>query len=156
MNHIKLIKKYREEINNHVENFVKTFDEEYSTVMGDEFYVYLDENLICWTLICDDEGAIAFEENFRKHFPIAKNFDVFTLSILHEIGHLETEDEMIDDTQYRNSEKITNEEYFKLHNERIATEWAGDWLEENYSIAKNFENKLHKLLNEFYKAVITE
>ena len=49
---------------------------------------------------------------------------------MHELGHLETEWDVVDDTKERNT--ITdNETYFDLYNERIATDWAGEYLTEN-------------------------
>ena len=55
---------------------------------------------------------------------------------MHEVGHLETEWEMNDDPV---PVGISNEEYYNLHDEFIATDWAGEWLEENYDRAKNFD-----------------
>jgi hypothetical protein len=69
---------------------------------------------------------------------------------LHEVGHLETENEMEDDVDIRNNEIMTNEEYFNLFNERIATDWAGYWIEKNFQKAINLDDTFRNALNNLY------
>ena len=128
---------YLNSINALVNKFVREIDEDYSAQLGTDFQALYDDDCITWTAIYSERGGEAFRNDFVKRFPIACDFDTFTLSILHEIGHLETEDEMVDDTSKRNR-PMTNEQYFRLHNEYIATEWAGYWLEDNLATARKW------------------
>ena len=138
-----------EKINETVKEFVKSIDEEYDCRMGLDFMACLDENVVVWSLLCTETSSKAFYDNFVSRFPKAKGLSFFTLSILHEVGHLETEWEMEDDVEIRNS-KMTNEEYFNLFNEIIATDWAGSWIENNFQKAINLDDIFRNVLNNFY------
>ncbi len=98
-----------------------------------------------------------FTIDFRKRCKIAKGFTGITLALLHELGHFETNSDCEElfpdwDREKANEEvskkyKPTNDlanankEYFTWPDERMATEWAMDWLSvpENRKIAKAFE-----------------
>lgn len=127
-----------------LDDFVKEFDEEYVVVMGSDFQADNIEETIYYAIAMMDEGAKSFRANFEKRFPVAKDFDIFTLSFLHELGHLETEWDMVDDTKERNKIKgeKDSEKYYALHNERIATDWAGEYLNDHYFTAKALEEKV--------------
>lgn len=142
-----------ENINKIVENFIHQIDKEYNCELGSDFCVYLDKQLIHWSILCQDETAKAFYQNFILRFPQAKELSIFTLSILHEVGHLETENEMIDDTNI-NTDSLTNEKYFALYNEKIATDWAGEWIEQNYNKAINFNKIIEQTLQKGYTELI--
>lgn len=143
------------ELNEIIKKFVQTFDEDYSAEIGADFAADLDNNSVVWTLIYSEDGGKAFYSDFCNRYPPAKNYSFFLLSLLHEIGHLETEDEMIDDTDIRNTD-LSNEEYFNLFNERLATDWAGEWIEENLTLAKQIDSKISFLLNNFYKVALAD
>lgn len=144
------IKPYIKKINNVINTFIKTsINEEYQAFMGSNFCAHLDDNKIEWTLLYADEDGKAFYDNFVSRFPIANKLGLFTVSVLHEIGHFETEDEIEDDTDLRNLE-LTNEEYFNLFNERIATEWAGNWIMENTNLATAFDREVYNAIFEMY------
>ena len=148
----KTLDMYLEDINALVNTFLVTeIDDDYCAVMGTDFEARNDENCIVWSAIYSDRGGEAFRNDFIKRFPVAKDLDTFTLSVLHEIGHLETEDEMVDDTKQRNRKNLTNEQYFRLHNEYIATEWAGYWLEDNLATAKRWNAKFLKAFRTMVK-----
>ena len=137
-------------INDAVAAIVHLFDEEYDARMGADFGACLDENIIEWSVLAPEGCGKEFYEDFCHRFPVAWGFDLFTLSILHEVGHFETEWEMIDDTPQRNK-KLTNQEYFALYNERIATDWAGEWIECNIDLALDIDNRIKKILKKFYE-----
>lgn len=145
--------KWIDTINSVVSDFCKSIDEEYESRMGCDFCAVLNENTIEWSLIYAEKAGQSFYENFVSRYPVAKELSFFTVSILHEIGHFETEWEMIDDTEIRNRE-LTNEQYYDLFNERIATDWAGEWIENNYSAARCIDKKFTEILNKFYKEVL--
>lgn len=149
------MKKELETINRAVSAFVKSIDEEYDARMGIDFGACMDENIVEWSLIVPEGGGKEFYENFCTRFPVAWGFDLFTLSILHEVGHLETEWEMVDDTKIRNRKGLTNTEYFNLFNERIATDWAGEWIENNIKLALDIDKIFKKMLKKFYEITLS-
>ena len=111
-------------------DFVQMFDEEYSVALQPKFEANLDTEVIGYAVAVPASATEAFVTDFLKRFPCCSCFDSFTLSFMHELGHLETEWDIVDDTEERNT--ITdNETYFNLYNERIATDWAGEYLTEN-------------------------
>ena len=141
-------------INEVVRDFVKSINEEYDCRMGIEFCVYLEENMIEWSILYVENGGEAFYENFISRFPKARGFNLFTLSVLHEIGHLETEWDMEDETYLRNTDIMDDETYFNLHDERIATDWAGEWIEDNFDEAFAIDDKFNEILSSFFEKVL--
>ena len=144
------IKRLMWSINTELNHLLTFFDDEYSAKMGTDFEADLDEKILYWSLLCGEKDGDAFYSNFCKLFPFVKDYNLFTLAVFHEIGHIETEDEMIDDTDIRNTE-LSNEEYFNLFNEKIATEWAGNFISTHAMFTKHFDNKFTELLKKFYE-----
>ena len=103
-----------------------------------------------------DISAKIFRAYWTKKSPILKGFSDITITLLHELGHLETtekvrpnfsinyREEVIEEltNKYRDY-TILNHYYFALPDEKSATEWAIEWLSnaENRKIAKAFEKK---------------
>ena len=85
-----------------------------------------------------------FRKDFTQRYSVAKGFADVTLTILHECGHWKTQDQ-IDIWNY--GKKVArcknNKDYFLMKEERIATDWAIQWLyePENRKLAKEFERK---------------
>lgn len=144
-----------ERINTEIRDFIKTIDEEYDCRMGTDFTCYLDESVIEWSVLCPEKCGQSFYENFISRYPKANGFNLFTLSLLHEVGHLETEGEMIDDTRIR-KRTLTDEDYFNLFNEMIATDWAGRWIEKNFKKAVALDKQFTKTLKEFYAEALDD
>lgn len=102
-------------------------------------------------------GSVEFNRNIRLRSEIVKGFSDLTLSLLHELGHNETVDELPFDYDRQKAEKkirkycgddvrMLNMMYFSLPDEYAATQWAIDWLsdEENRKRAKAFEKAFFK------------
>lgn len=147
------IKKLNWKLNTELNYLLTFFDEEYTVKMGTDFEVDLDEKILYWSILYTEKSGDAFYKNFCKKFPFVKDFSLFTLAVFHEIGHIETEDEMEDDTDLRNTE-LSNEEYFNLHNEKIATEWAGNYINEHLMFTKYFDDKFTTILKNFYQSIL--
>lgn len=132
-------------------DFVRSFDEEYSVELGSDFEAVDDEKIV-YAIAMIDEEARNFAENFVARFPACAVFDIFTLSFMHELGHLETAWDMVDDVAQRNKlRKMTDKKkacalYYRLHNERIATDWAGEYLTAHLGEMVGFEKKILGLL----------
>ena len=106
-----------------------------------------------------NENAKIFRRCWSLKAPILKGFSDITISLLHELGHLETNDEirktfhlfvrelaMIGIQSKAESIEEANVMYFLLPDEKMATEWAIQWLsvKENRKLAKKFEKKFFK------------
>lgn len=105
----------------------------------------------------NDEGQREFRRNITMRDASLRGFSDVTLSLLHELGHFETEDDVPfgydrfkAQKQYRKwcGDDIVkiNMMYFSLPDEWLATQWAIDWLsdEENRKRAKQFERDFFK------------
>ena len=111
-------------------DFVQMFDEEYSVALQPDFEANLDTEVIGYAIAVPKTATEAFVADFVERFPSCKCFDSFTLSFMHELGHLETECDIVDDTEERNA--ITdNKTYLDLYTARIAPDWAGEYLTEH-------------------------
>jgi len=102
-------------------------------------------------------GSKQFREHFVMEFPSARGFSHITLSLLHELGHHATAEDMLNLENYDRAKIIEylekslpkhyiNYAYFLLPDETLATNWAIEWLKDpnNRKIAKAFEKKLFK------------
>jgi hypothetical protein len=147
-----MLDRFLEEINEVVNEIVKYFDEEYSAYLSDEFSADIVNDKVAYSLLVEPISNEEFRNDFVSRFVVADKYSDFLLSLLHEIGHLETVNDMIDDIEKRG--KITdNEKYFNLFNERIATDWAGFWLEDNEVLAKRFDAQIEERLFNLYSQI---
>ena len=104
----------------------------------------------------NDEGAKLFRSHWTVKNPMLKGFANITLVLLHELGHLETTDEIRSTFSYFDREMTLiklnqqyqdytslNNAYFDMPDESAATNWGIKWLSnpENRKIAKAFEKK---------------
>jgi hypothetical protein len=133
-------------------DFVRTFDEEYTVALSGDFMADNIEECIYYAPMSPAESGEAFRQNFIKRFPVCKAFSLFMLSFMHELGHLETEWDMVDDTDERNATK-DNETYFALHNEKIATDWAGEYLTDHFSEMVEFDRELLEILGDIWASI---
>jgi hypothetical protein len=127
-----------------VNRFIWTINEEYIASEGECFEAEMFEDTIVYNP--HDNARDEFTEDFIERYPIAESLEPFTMALLHEVGHLETEDEIIDDTDERNAIEDIHE-YLNLFNERIATDWAGWYIEENFETVVQFNNTIKEILN---------
>lgn len=135
-----------------------SFDDCY--IDHEELTIYMDREIFKDYNSCyDGKGSRQFMSNFVSRFPYGKGFSHVTLTLLHELGHLECikEDCHYDDALDKRMEfldiikthvpkKYQNLLYFLLPEEQHATNWAGEWLRnpENRKKAKAFEKEFFK------------
>lgn len=96
-------------------------------------------------------GHKQFAQDFFARCPMGRGFASITITILHEIGHMNAQQdfegynriEAIRELKNNFSRETINFEYFKLPDEKAATDWAIEWLShpENRRKAKEFEKK---------------
>lgn len=105
-----------------------------------------------------DDGTKIFRAYWTHKCPMLKGFSDVTLALLHELGHLETIDELhengyskfermetllyISDSGKGNT-TLQNFMYFNMTDEKAATYWAIEWLSdpEHRKLAKKFEKQ---------------
>lgn len=91
-----------------------------------------------------DYDDYTFRKDFTQRYSVAKGFANPTLTILHECGHWNTREQINVFTYCRRRARCkTSAEYYLMKEERIATDWAIQWLyePENRKLAKEFERK---------------
>lgn len=103
-----------------------------------------------------DKGMKYFRAHWTAKSPMLKGFADVTITLLHEIGHVETDAEIRKTFDYGmrmlawaaidaryDSIKEKNEQYFEMPDEKTASEWGIEWLSnpKNRKIAKRFEKK---------------
>ena len=103
-----------------------------------------------------EDSSKLFRACWTQIFPRFKGFADITISLLHELGHLETHNkiretysvedrifDLIDIEGTAKSKEMANAMYFMLPDEKAATEWANEWLSnpEHRKLAKAFEKK---------------
>ena len=96
-------------------------------------------------------GHKQFAQDFFARCPMGRGFASVTIAILHEIGHMNAQQdfngynriEAIEELEKNFPRETINFEYFKLPDEKAATDWAIEWLShpENRRKAKEFEKK---------------
>ena len=98
---------------------------------------------------------ILFRRDFVNRCRLAQGFADVTLSLLHELGHMHSEQPQ-DDEEYElmcwsnmlNSKTLeeVNLKHFAMPNEVNATDWAIEWLQdpEHRKLAKAFEKEFFK------------
>lgn len=97
------------------------------------------------------KGSKQFAQDFFARCPMGRGFASVTITILHEIGHMNAQQkfegynriEAIRELEKNFPRETINFEYFKLPDEKAATDWAIEWLShpENRKKAKEFEKK---------------
>lgn len=96
-------------------------------------------------------GHKQFAQDFFARCPMGRGFASITITILHEIGHMNAQQDFEGYNRIEAIRKLKNNfpretinfEYFKLPDEKAATDWAIEWLShpENRRKAKEFEKK---------------
>ena len=103
------------------------------------------------------KGHKQFAQDFFARCPMGRGFASITITILHEIGHMNAQQdfegysriEAIRELKNNFPRETINFEYFKLPDEKAATDWAIEWLShpENRKKAKEFEKKFFACFN---------
>jgi hypothetical protein len=150
------------EINDIINEFLEPF--ELTAELGTDFDYCYFEDKIHYALAVGDVSSKLFLENAAARFPDIQA-DVFLWSLLHEVGHSETLDDLEDGVEELCME--TKEEldahvedwsiesryqiYFNCPDEKAATDWAGNYMMENPEEIAAFWNTLQPALINFYK-----
>jgi len=135
-------------------DFIKTINSDYK-VLKDKYEFTSDwEEGKVWVCFTENkEDDTLFMDYIKETYKI--EIDTFLMSLLHEIGHLETETEELSDSRaielfmlevaYDNG-AITKKEYFdryfKIECESLATEWGIEYYKSHQEQCKELAKKL--------------
>lgn len=139
-----------------INEFLKPF--ECTARMGTDFCYLYHKNLIFYSIVWMNNGAEDFLNSVLRLEPEIEA-DIFLWSLLHEVGHHETYDEIsdeendyCDDTKKKIEEgELPNELYYDMIDERLATEWAVEYANTHKEELKAFWEKLQPAIMDFYK-----
>lgn len=151
------------EIDNILNKFLVENDFDCYAELGEDFAYYDAKSLITYALIIPVDNDKWFFE-YATSLGLKYDCGNFILSFFHEIGHSETlhllEDEEEEEI-WKVKNNLTFEEfekskekaniYFDLPDEKLATQWAVDYINENVGKVRELSNKLEIAVNGFYK-----
>ena len=138
-----------------IKAFVKTIDSEIRVKLSnDEFYCRIDEKYINVPFTSDEEGDRLMCEFVLDKFGVSMH--PFLLGLCHEIGHIKTYNEELDDERsvlYYMLQLNFKEEnyedysrmYFSIPSEFAATEWAVKFYLANKEFCDNFVRQMEAL-----------
>jgi len=137
-------------------DFVNEIDEFEDVQMGVEFFCYPTTNEIFISLVASENAVEEFMTTLLERTNV-RDISEFTWSLLHEVGHCETWGVMTKRTtnHCRNVKrkimqgKQPSVNYYYLTDERIATDWAIKFVENNYEMVKKFDKRILKYLKKF-------
>lgn len=153
-----------------IDNILNTFLQPYDckVELGLDFAYFYTTNTIMYSFVVS-ENMNDFFLDFVHSLNPKLHCDIFLLSFCHELGHEETLDELSDEESHfceeekrqinidyqqaktkEEKRKIANR-YFNLIDERLATEWAINYIMNNQEIITNLWNKLQPAIMNVYK-----
>lgn len=155
--------KLMEKLNDCVDDFFNELGYgEITSSLEDEFAYYPETEEITYTLFDIAYFDLGFQKYIQTNYPNCPTISIFTLSLLHELGHHITRDSLNPvewlyssfEKKAFHSKKANNMEdaiamqmkYCNLYDERIATRKAIEILEENYKTCLDFELHFHNIL----------
>ena len=148
-------------LNKKLEEFFSKYDIELTFRVGEEFAYFYEKDVVNYSLTTLGKQDVYFKKFFHKLDNRIKDIDIFMLSLLHEVGHFCTLEDIIDDDLYEQeqrvketldgSKKTDNYIYFSLPSEMAATLWAIDFIIENSEELSVLWTELQNHIMQFYK-----
>ena len=139
-------------LNNTLNKFTKKFD--CIAIPDTDFYCITTRNLVAYSFLTPVRCSKSFMSRVRRLYPDIQA-DEFLWSFLHEIGHLETDDELTEEEfAYIDSfdfDTISDEDYYELPNEYLATQWAADYMRQHPAEIAKFWKKVQKQIMYIYR-----
>lgn len=147
--------------------FLKATKYDLKMSLDSDFYYNTDTHKIYYSIIVSEKADRNFSAFLTKEFNIIDidEFDLFCISVLHEIGHYVTWDNIDDDIKdfcedeeehisyltekYPNNDEIYSR-YFSLETEYVATEWAAKWIKKHPKKYQKLYNDVKQAIFDFY------
>ena len=151
-----------DKILNACNDFLAEIDEELEEVqVGTEFECFATSKEIFISVLAEENGLDEFFENLLTRTSV-RDISPFTWALLHEVGHCETchliptkIDHRCDNRKRkirRRGKRFPTSLYYRLPDERVATNWAIRFIEGNHDFVKDFDTEILKMLDNFYLA----
>lgn len=139
-------------------DFVNEIDDFEDVQVDTEFQCFPLTNEIFISLVASQMAVDEFMHNLMARTSV-RDISEFTWSLLHEVGHCETWSRMSNRTtnHCRNiKRKITRGSiptiiYYTLTDERIATDWAIKYIENNHEAVKRFDREVLAILGKIFE-----
>lgn len=146
-----------EEVLDYCTDFINTIDDFEDVDIHTDFECYPTSNEVFIALVVSSKGVNDFMDNIYNKTKV-RDISEFSWAILHEVGHCETWHKMNKRTINKcrhikrkiSRRSIDERIYYNLTDERIATEWAIDYIEKNHDLVKKFDDEVLKLIKDFY------
>lgn len=158
MGKMKKIRREFREVTKELNEFAQEFCPFVKCKLARTFCANVNKFRIYYAIAESERGVDLFYKNFVARYPKCKDFDPFTLSFFHELGHIVTRDKMVDDADERTllaaceaDDEEANARYFDLYNERLATDWAGKFLTRNREAMRIWEARVLRKLAKAWK-----
>lgn len=134
---------------------------QYVVESGIDFEFFYLSNTIVYCFVVPTVGDKIFS-NYFKELGLKYDADIFLLSFFHELGHGETINDIPDEEYYYSlrvkeyistieSQPILYEIYQHLPDERAATRWAVEYINNHFKEVNDLWKKLQPAIIEFYK-----
>lgn len=117
---------------------------------------YVDEFIgIAFDEPMDSTGIAVISNGYSRGLPM--DIDLFTFSLFHEIGHSQTDAWWSEKELNNYSKEVAkcdgrtyegNQRYFNIPQEKVATDWAIEYIIANKRKVKILMNKINKILSE--------
>lgn len=136
-----------------LDKFLEEF--ECTAELGPDFCCYMTSNRIVYSLVVAEKNSQTFMARVKRLYPDI-TADEFLWSFLHEVGHIETcddltEDEWIYSTRIKDdTENITDEIYYELPDEFAATEWAARYMRAHADKVAAFWKEVQQAILDIY------
>lgn len=146
-------------INSILNDFLTPF--ECSADISTDFEYLYAESKIHYALVVSEKSNRLFLNDVERRFPTI-HADIFLWSFLHELGHHMTMDDMEDEEvaesenikNYLDTVNLTDKEkynlYFNAPDEKLATEWAADYMLAHSEEINNLWVALKAAIADFY------
>lgn len=139
-------------------DFINDIDSFEDVTLGTDFSCFPDTNEVQIAVVASQIHVDSFRRNLYIRTQV-RDVSEFTWSLLHEVGHCITWHSM--NKRIKNHCKnvkrkiergsLPEEVYYGLTDERIATDWAIKFVENNLDLVKEFDKKVLKKLDKFYQ-----
>lgn len=135
-------------INEVLNTYFSAHDFNVSAEMGTDFCYWYEEEIVDYTLVVSERMDNLFLD-FARRNGLKVDCGIFILSLFHEVGHSLTLEFFKD--RDRNKDNLPPEKYFNLPEEKAATLWAIDYINNHVEELKKLSEDLKPAIEEVIK-----
>lgn len=148
-----------EAITNEIQQFFNENGLNYTVIIDFDFGYYWETREVAYTLTLTERFDRLFQQFLTETYTDL-TAPLFIWSLFHEVGHGETDLLISDDLReecedFKDTLDGTDDtdtmKYYNCADERLATDWAHNYIKEHYSEVKEFWNRLYPMIEEYYE-----